>query len=106
MVSLGVVSYEVINVILNDLDLLRSVFKIGVPRLTLLIILVTTLVSILTRLHFFLMLEKREIGVNLRFEVYYWFKSLFGSRGLLHVEAWDVNHLGFALVWRNLGHQL
>lgn len=76
MVSLGVVSYEVINVILNDLDLLGSVFKIGVPRLTLLIILVTTLVSILTRLqHFFLMLEKREIGVNLRFEVYHGFKS-------------------------------
>lgn len=77
MVSLGVVGYEVINIILNDLDLLGSVLKIGVPRLTQLIILVTTLISILTRLHFFLVLEKREIGVNLRFEVYYWLKSLF-----------------------------
>ena len=77
MVSLGVVGYEVINVILNDLYLLGSVLKIGVPRLTQLIILVTTLISILTRLHFFLVLEKREIGVNLRFEVYYWLKSLF-----------------------------
>jgi hypothetical protein len=77
LVSLGVVGYKVINVILNDLDLLGSVLKIGVPRLTQLIILVTTLISILTRLHFFLVLEKREIGVNLRFEVYYWLKSLF-----------------------------
>ena len=77
MVSLGVVGYKVINVILNDLYLLGSVLKIGVPRLTQLIILVTTLISILTRLHFFLVLEKREIGVNLRFEVYYWLKSLF-----------------------------
>lgn len=77
MVSLGVVGYKVINVILNDLYLLGSVLKIGVPRLTQLIILVTTFISILTRLHFFLVLEKREIGVNLRFEVYYWLKSLF-----------------------------
>ena len=100
------VGYEVFNVILNDLELLGSLFKIRVPRLTLLVILVTTLISILTRLYFLLMFEIREIGVNLTFKLNHRFKRCFGSRGLFHVQARDVNHLCFALIWRHLGNKL
>ena len=104
------VGYEVFNVILNDLELLGSLFKIRVPshlaRLTLLVILVTTLISILTRLYFLLVFEIREIGVNLTFKLNHRFKRCFGSRGLFHVQARDVYHLRFAYIWRHLGNKL